>query len=168
MNSLMRYLSVGARIVCGTAAYLLVMAAVVIPTALELAGNFGMSVSVRDAWLGISAITITASRWDWTGCFRADCGCVGYGGTSASCIAELETDARATWSCGDMGALSACDAADRWRLLPGLSTLIAVHSVPWMNRRSGEPLDLPAGQPMLVAGIVRHGDNKARMVAPGL
>ena len=61
MNSLMRYLSVGARIVCGTAAYLLVMAAVVIPTALELAGNFGMSVSVRDAWLGISAITITVA-----------------------------------------------------------------------------------------------------------
>lgn len=61
MNSIMRYLSGGACIVGGTAAYLLLMAMEVVPTALELAGNLGMTVSARDAWIGISAIAITVA-----------------------------------------------------------------------------------------------------------
>ena len=48
-NSVMRYLSGSACIVGGTAAYVLLMAAEVAPTALELAGNLGMSVSARAA-----------------------------------------------------------------------------------------------------------------------
>ena len=61
MNRVMRYLSGGACIVGGTAAYLLLMAVEVVPTALELAGNLGMQLSARDAWIGISVIAITVA-----------------------------------------------------------------------------------------------------------
>ena len=61
MNRVMRYLSGGVCIVGGTAVYLLLMAVEVVPTALELAGNLGMAVSARDAWIGISAIAITVA-----------------------------------------------------------------------------------------------------------
>lgn len=59
MNSVMGNLSSGAGIVGGTAVYLLVMAVEVVPTAMELADRLGMTVSARDAWIGISAIAIT-------------------------------------------------------------------------------------------------------------
>ena len=61
MNRVMRYLSSGACIVGGTVAFLILMAMEVVPTALELAGNLGMAVSARDAWIGISAIAITVA-----------------------------------------------------------------------------------------------------------
>ena len=61
LNSIMRYLTGGACIVGGTVAFLLVMAVEVVPTALELAGNLGVTVSARDAWIGISAIAITVA-----------------------------------------------------------------------------------------------------------
>ena len=54
-------------VVVGVGVYLWLMAAEVVPTALELSGNIGMSVSARDAWLGISAIAIAVAlsldRW---------------------------------------------------------------------------------------------------------
>ena len=59
MNSVMRNLSGGTCIMGGTAAYLLVMAVEVVPTAMELAGSLGVTVSARDVWIGISAIAIT-------------------------------------------------------------------------------------------------------------
>lgn len=61
MNRVMRYLSGGTYIVGGTAAYLWMMKVEVVPTALELAGNLGMTISARDAWIGISAIAITVA-----------------------------------------------------------------------------------------------------------
>lgn len=61
MNRVMLYLSGGACIVGGTVAFLMLMAMEVVPTALELAGNLGMQVSARDAWIGISAIAITVA-----------------------------------------------------------------------------------------------------------
>ena len=66
-NSVMRYLSGGACIVGGTAARLWSMAAEIVPTALELAGNLGMSASARGIWWGITAIVIAVAlgldRW---------------------------------------------------------------------------------------------------------
>ena len=38
----------------GTVAYLWLMAAEVVPTALELAGNFGVPTSVPVAWVGLT------------------------------------------------------------------------------------------------------------------
>ncbi len=54
-------------VVIGVGTYLWLMAEEVVPTALELSGNLGMQVSLRDAWFGISAIAITVAlyldRW---------------------------------------------------------------------------------------------------------
>lgn len=96
MNSLMRNLSGGARIVGGTAAYLLVTAVEVVPTTREIAGNLGVSVSVRDVWIGISAIAIiVALRLDslLSRGYLQVSSCDGYGGASATWIAEVETAA---------------------------------------------------------------------------
>ena len=60
-NSVMPYLSGSACIVGGTAAYVLLMSAEVVPTALDLAGNLGMSVSARAAWWGNTAIAIAVA-----------------------------------------------------------------------------------------------------------
>ena len=61
MNSLMHYLSRDACIVGGTVAYPAGDGRRGLRTMMEFAGNFGVSVSVRDVWIGISAIAITVA-----------------------------------------------------------------------------------------------------------
>ena len=53
-----RQIAGGACMLGGTVAYLWLMAAAVVPTALELTGNLGVPVSASVAWLGLMAAAL--------------------------------------------------------------------------------------------------------------
>ena len=58
MRLKVRHIVGGACIVGGSAAYLWLMSAELVPTALELAGNLGLSASAPAAWTGLTAAAL--------------------------------------------------------------------------------------------------------------